>query len=264
MKSNILKNVIQAFRINIVSFIQVGMMWSTIIYLLALFAFWYAFEDYGFLAIDENQCTHLFNCVLSSFLDIETDRTIEPSFRNEYGLTKYMIRSLWNVAFNVTNKNIIKNIFAALLIGTFAELRTNNLETTEDDNNFCFICNLDRATLDKRMGFDYHCEKEHYIWHYFNFIFVLSLKTKAQFNGIETYIMEKVKQPPIAIVLIILFVFQVDAGEHAWIPQFRGRSINNIEEVDFKSHAFHKLSLIEEKCRKSRQLVVQRIALKNA
>lgn len=155
-------------------------------------AFKHAFEDYGFLLIDENQCTSLFNCFLSSFENIENDRTIQPSFRDSYGRSLYILRSWWNVWFTVIDKYIIKNLYAAIIIGAFASLRHRKSVIDEDDRNICFICSLDRKTIDQHGGFLYHVKKEHNLWHYFNFIFLMSFKSRVLFDGFESRIKEKV------------------------------------------------------------------------
>ena len=41
-------------------------------------------------------------------------------------------------------------------------------------------------------GFEYHIKNHHYLWNYFYYIYYILNKDKSDYNGIETYISEKV------------------------------------------------------------------------
>lgn len=58
---------------------------------------------------------------------------------------------------------ILLNILFGIIIDTFAQLRDDK-DTVEDDiRNVCFICGIDRTTieLETEEGFDFHTEKDH-------------------------------------------------------------------------------------------------------
>lgn len=57
--------------------------------------------------------------------------------------------------------------------------------------NICFVCNLDRAELQKAgVKFDKHIGVEHNHWNYCYFIIKLMHKDEDNYDGNETYIFE--------------------------------------------------------------------------
>lgn len=256
-----LKNVINAFVNEYMGLIQLTLLWAVVIYLLSFFAFSFAFEDYGFLLIEENQCTYLFNCFLSSFENIENDRTIQPSFRSAYGITKYSLRTWWNVVYTVLNKYIIKNINAALIIGAFAGLRSKRAEISEDDKQKCFVCNIDRYSLDKYAGFAHHTTKEHNIWNYFYFAYTLSTKDQKNLKGIESYVAEKV--PPFSTSLISDEWKQIDSEDGTWLPEYRAKSMDNVGPHETKDIVINSFERLDKKIKKSKAIIQQKLLLKN-
>ena len=69
------------------------------------------------------------------------------------------------------------------------ELRTVAAATKANMENTCFICGLDRFTLDtKGGGFDEHIETEHNMWHYLYLAVHLKEKNPVDYNGWESYV----------------------------------------------------------------------------
>jgi len=83
-----------------------------------------------------------------------------------------------------------------VIVDSFASLREAASEREEDIKNVCFICGLDRYTLDRdtEEGFDYHVNFDHYIWNYVYFIIHLKLKDVSDFNGVESIIFNQLEQ----------------------------------------------------------------------
>lgn len=257
-----LSNVFRAFTRDTKAYIQVGLFWVLVLYIFSVFIFSHGFFDYGFLVVDENQCTSLFNCFLSSFENIENDRTIQPSFREDYGLFLFNVRSWWNVWFAVINKYIIKNLYAAIIIGAFAGLRSMKGEIDEDNRNICFICNLDRVTLDQHGGFLDHIKKEHNLWHYFNFIFLLSTKNQSLLDGFENKIKEKVA-PFSSLAHSFSQGFgwkQIYFNDHSWMPSFRSKSYNPEKEKETIELVLEKAEELEAKLAKSARISKRKMA----
>lgn len=232
-----------------------------VIYFFSFFAFNYAFEDYGFLLIDENQCTYLFNCFVSSFENIENDRTIVPSFRKDHVMTLFILRTFWNMWYAVINKYIIKNINAAIIIGQFAELRSKRAEIEEDDKLNCFVCNIDRYTLDQYGGFIHHTSKEHNIWHYFYFIFTVSTKEPETLNGIESFILEKVNPIEFLAEKCSLWIFkrQMNSEDTSWLPQYRTKKLDNMGPQDIKETTLQSFERIEKKLERAKKIITKKI-----
>ena len=59
----------------------------------------------------------------------------------------------------------------------------------EDENSKCFICGLDRNLLDREEdGFEFHKEKYHNVWNYFEFLIHIRKNQKSTLSGIELYV----------------------------------------------------------------------------
>jgi len=62
-------------------------------------------------------------------------------------------------------------------------------------------------------GFENHVDIEHNIWHYLYFMYGLRLKEQTDYNGIESYISELIRQEDIR-----------------WFPILRAQSLVNDEQ----------------------------------
>ena len=57
---------------------------------------------------------------------------------------------------------ILLNVIFGIIIDTFGELRADHLAKKHDMENTCFVCGVDRFTLDtKGPGFEHHVRNEH-------------------------------------------------------------------------------------------------------
>ncbi len=92
---------------------------------------------------------------------------------------------------------IVLQIKSAFYIDVFSSTREKGKIIQKDINNICFICGLDRATLDKiyldKNGFNKHLE-DHNLINYFSFLFYLNEKEFDELNGIESYVLELIKK----------------------------------------------------------------------
>lgn len=74
-------------------------------------------------------------------------------------------RVVFDLAFFVLVLIVELNIIFGIIIDTFSQLRTEQLERVRFENNRCVICYLDRSRFDTpkraRRGFDYHIAQEH-------------------------------------------------------------------------------------------------------
>ncbi len=70
------------------------------------------------------------------------------------------------------------NLILGIIIDTFADLRKEKEDKEVLMRNSCFICGTERAVFDaKGQSFDRHCDTEHNIWSYLNFIVLLKVGT---------------------------------------------------------------------------------------
>lgn len=60
------------------------------------------------------------------------------------------------------------------MIDKFAELRDQKQNIENDKNNFCFICGIDKSTLEKNdEQFEDHIRNKHHLWNYIFYIYTL-------------------------------------------------------------------------------------------
>lgn len=80
-----------------------------------------------------------------------------------------------------------------------AELRDKKYQIDYDKNNICFICSLDRYLFDKNAdGFENHIRRDHNLWNYLYFMYILKRKDPTEFNGIESYVAAKLADEDIS------------------------------------------------------------------
>ena len=63
------------------------------------------------------------------------------------------------------------------MIDTFAELRDARQKIEDDKKNNCYICGIDRVTLEKNQIKLYdHIKENHYLWDYVFYLYCLKAK----------------------------------------------------------------------------------------
>lgn len=74
------------------------------------------------------------------------------------------------VIFYLTFGVLLLNIFLAIIVDTFGQLREARIQSQAVKGNSCFICSIERDTF-KRQGIEFstHIEKDHNIWNYLYF-----------------------------------------------------------------------------------------------
>ena len=94
------------------------------------------------------------------------------------------------------------NIIFGIIVNTFAQLRDEKSKNDNDMHNNCYICNFERMIFDKNSegGFERHIEKDHNLWEYVYYIVNLSSKDSSDYNGIESYVQEKLEEDDISWV----------------------------------------------------------------
>ena len=96
---------------------------------------------------------------------------------------------------------IILNIVSGIIIDTFGSLREDYNKYIEDTETYCFICGMDRETIDKESeskdGFDHHVKGEHDQWAYLFYMAHLRDKKETDYTGIESHVAELLKNEDI-------------------------------------------------------------------
>ena len=114
----------------------------------------------------------------------------------EYNETPYTIRFFYDVSFFLLVSTILLNVVQGIIVDAFAELREKSDIQSVDMKNVCYICGLERQTLDRdtEEGFETHVEEDHEVWNYVFFLIHLEAKDQSDMNGIESYIKEMYDQ----------------------------------------------------------------------
>lgn len=83
-----------------------------------------------------------------------------------------MIKFVFDIIFFLVITTIILNVVFGIIIDSFAQLREDAAFKDDDKKNYCFMCGLDKYTLDKdtQEGFEFHNENDHNVWNYVYFI----------------------------------------------------------------------------------------------
>jgi len=110
---------------------------------------------------------------------------------------------------------LVFQMIAGLIVDTFSSLRKEQEDSDEDDKTVCFICGLERETIEKyytgKDGFEKHLE-DHNIVSYFCYIFYLKEKKSNELTGMESYVKN-----------------MIDIENISWIPIERSLKIDQIE-----------------------------------
>jgi hypothetical protein len=93
------------------------------------------------------------------------------------------------------------------------ELSTAEEMHREDRENHCFICNVERKTMEKnRKNFDEHREGKHNLWNYVNYMVFLTFANLHDLNAINSYAKDKMSK-----------------GDIRWLPTFKDEEKKNDE-----------------------------------
>ncbi|EGR27785.1 MIR domain protein, partial [Ichthyophthirius multifiliis] len=131
---------------------------------------------------------------------------------------KYFARFAFDNMLNIILVLIVINMVGGIIIDKFKELKDKLDEKNYDENKFCFICGLDRQTLDKggdQGGFFYHIKVEHKMWNYIFYKAYLKFKQVTEYNGDESYIWSKIEKYDIS-----------------WIPKKRTKKIKDQQDLE--------------------------------
>ena len=109
-------------------------------------------------------------------------------------------RYLFDILFTVVILMVLVNMKFAFFIDVFSRDRTLEVNLQKDKNNICFICGLDRETLDKiyldKNGFNKHLE-DHDLINYFLFLFYLNEKDYDELTGLESFTLDMIRNESI-------------------------------------------------------------------
>jgi len=120
-------------------------------------------------------------------------KDVETTAKGER-MEDHMGRIMVDITFFAFFTTVLLNVIFGIIIDTFADMRGSNDSKQEDMQNVCFICGIDRATLDREgNGFEEHVDSEHNMWMYLFMFIHLKAKDKTELSGLESILWQYIK-----------------------------------------------------------------------
>jgi len=144
---------------------------------------------YGFADQDTSGCGTLLECLRAHFDYGFRSAPVWHSAKLTY--TRFGFDYIYNLVIIL----IMAAIISGIIIDTFAELREDQKNIEDAMKSSCFICSLSKSELErKRVKFEQHILKDHYMWAYARFLLYLDETDPSDLNGPESYVKQKIKE----------------------------------------------------------------------
>jgi hypothetical protein len=145
-------------------------------------------EGYGFADMDTSACDSLLVCLVAH---LDYGNRSAPVWSNPE-LSWIMLG--FDYLYNLFVILILAAIISGIIIDTFSSMRSDLNEKTADQENFCFICYINKSKMERQMvKFETHVFQEHYMWSYCRFLMYLLESEDSNLNGPESYTKALVK-----------------------------------------------------------------------
>ena len=141
-----------------------------------------------------------------------------------------------DMAYYVIVLVLAMNIIFGIVIDTFGNLRGQKNSRHAETIGKCFICNIDREVFDRAAdgpdGFKVHVKRDHNMWNYMYFVFLIWEQSKESDDGLEHYIRDCIEK-----------------NELSWFPVRKAMRLNQIssEEDDLRNEMKDRVSGLEQK-----------------
>ncbi|CAG9321846.1 unnamed protein product [Blepharisma stoltei] len=207
---NVIKSITMPRKALIVTFVFM----IVIVYIFGLIGYW-KFSNWF-----NDNCPSLYYCTVNVW---------DKGFKANGGIGGYLgqptdgtldwARLAYDNLYNIIIMIIMLNIVQGIIIDTFAVLREAHERDTEDKNNKCFICGMERDLIERvtNKPFRYHTLYEHNEWNYILYMAYIQTKAETEYTGLESYVRE-----------------QIDKKDFMWIPQHQALSVKEEEDSDEK------------------------------
>ena len=206
-----LKNVILSIKHRHKEFTRAFFLAFIFMYAMSNLAFFFFNKDYTqeLDYHDDNVCKTLIFCVLNA-LDNGLrarggigDSGIRISFMRDKG--HYIERLIMDDIFFLLVVIIAIDLVFGVIIGEFDALRGEEQKHEADRLYHCFICHVNKNTLEKnRQNFYLHVNKEHNMWNYVSYMIFVKLSNIHDLNSINSYAREK-----------------IDNKDISWLPSYK-------------------------------------------
>eukprot|EP00299_Pterocystis_sp_00344_P020311 c9964_g1_i1.p1 GENE.c9964_g1_i1~~c9964_g1_i1.p1 ORF type:complete len:1731 (-),score=431.55 c9964_g1_i1:75-5267(-) len=187
-----LKNVLRAVTLNGKSLAITSIFGVMIVYLFAIWGF-LAFRNHYETDDGDLLCLNLMQCTITTLNGgLRKGDVGEVMKDTEWGNPPFIAFQFAYFAVVIT---ILLNIIFGIIIDTFGELRQIKADTEDDIANKCFVCSIDRYTIDRytQGGFAAHILDDHNMWQYVFFMVHLNVKDENNYTGAESFVKSLIK-----------------------------------------------------------------------
>ncbi|KAL4426931.1 hypothetical protein ABPG74_012931 [Tetrahymena malaccensis] len=137
---------------------------------------------------DEKTCNSMLSCMITLTLS-----GVVGNSNTHWEFSTFITDTVYFVFMSI----LFTNIISGIMTDTFAEMRDKRNFIESDKKNRCYICGVERATLEKKdLIFEEHIKK-HNLWEYLFYIQSIILKEETEYTGIESIIKDKLKKDDI-------------------------------------------------------------------
>ncbi|CAK9096851.1 4 [Durusdinium trenchii] len=184
-------------------------------------------QGYGFADKDTSACSTLMECLRAHF---------DYGFRSApvwSGPKLTYTRFTFDYVYNLVIILIMAAIISGIIIDTFADLREEQKTIQDKMKSSCFICSLSKSELErKRVKFENHILKDHYMWAYARFLLYLDETDPAELNGPESYVKQQIKENNTSFFPIArcISMESSDAGEEHLEREVRVKDLDEFKE----------------------------------
>ena len=212
-----LKNIVLGIKMKYLELILTYLLAIIIMFVFSNLGFYFFNDDFNDTmgGYEDNYCASLVFCFMSA---------LDYGLRNRGGMgdlmtrisfkrhpSRYIGRIFYDDLFFILVVIIMIDMVFGIIIESFQELGNEEQKHVNDKKNHCFICHVNRGTVEKnRKDFDEHREKIHNLWNYVNYMISLKFADIHDLNAINSYAREK-----------------IDIKNISWLPTYKDEGNND-------------------------------------
>ena len=199
-----IKEILLAFKIRFTQLLAILGFLAILIYFYANLGFYFLIDEFN-IEINgkqENFCQTLYECTVNYFNHgVRSgggigDLLEGKSYSDEKAL--YYLRFFNDLIFYITVILLLLNMINGVIVTTFSQIREESNEKEEDQQNRCYICNIDRIEFQKnKIDFADHQKYEHNINNYIKFFVYLSFIDEKDMDADQSFINDCIKEKDI-------------------------------------------------------------------
>ena len=212
-----LKNIVLGIKMKYLELILTYLLAIIIMFVFSNLGFYFFNDDFNDTigGYEDNYCASLVFCFMSA---------LDYGLRNRGGMgdlmtrisfkrhpSRYIGRIIYDDLFFILVVIIMIDMVFGIIIESFQELGNEEQKHVNDKKNHCFICHVNRGTVEKnRKDFNEHREKIHNLWNYVNYMISLKFADIHDLNAINSYAREK-----------------IDIKNISWLPTYKDEGNND-------------------------------------